>query len=162
LARSQSGLDHREPCELADLTALAIRAVHDAAKSGGIGLKVDLTTAPTVGDPQLLQRLVLNLLDNAIRYNGPDGWVEAHTAVEDGQAVLRISNSGPQVLPEQLDRLFEPFRRSRPDRVTFDGHGLGLAIVAAVAAVHGASVQGVARAQGGLGVIVRFPLVSGT
>jgi signal transduction histidine kinase len=161
LARGQRGLDRREPCDLADLTAQAIRSEADAAKVGGIRLDVDLQAAPTSGDTRLIERLVMNLLDNAIRYNSRGGWVEAHTAVESGEAVLRVSNSGPLVLPEQVDRLFEPFRRSSSDRTSLEGVGLGLSIVAAIVAAHGASVQSVAQTQGGLEIVVRFPPAAG-
>ncbi|MDG4862550.1 HAMP domain-containing sensor histidine kinase [Streptomyces sp. T-3] len=154
LARSQRGLERREYVDLAVL----VRALLPAAGPGVPRVAVELHTAPVLGDPQLIERLVVNLRDNAVRHNTPDpngSWISLWTGIEDGRATLRIANSGPAIPADQVDGLFAPFRRLGPDRVrTRDGLGLGLSIVAAVAAAHGGAVRASPRAQGGLNVEV--------
>nr|WP_247706613.1 ATP-binding protein [Streptomyces liliiviolaceus] len=130
----------------------------------GLRPRVDaeLTSAPLVGDPQLVGRLVSNLLENAVRHNLPEGeggWVTVWTGVVDGRASLRIANSGPVVPVDQVGVLFEPFRRLGVERVrgrAREGAGLGLSIVAAIVGAHGGVVEARARG-GGLWVEVVFP-----
>jgi signal transduction histidine kinase len=98
--------------------------------------------------------MVGNLVENAIRYNRRGGWVRAAAGTEGGSAVVRIENSGPAIDPGVVAELFEPFRRGTRER---GGHGLGLAIVRSVAAVHGGAVAAQAREGGGLSVVVRIP-----
>jgi signal transduction histidine kinase len=112
--------------------------------------------ARLLGDPALIGRLVANLCDNAVHYNVSGGVVEVATRHADGQALLVVSNTGPVVPPEEVDRLFEPFQRMR--RVADDTHhGLGLSIVRAIAVAHGAALTAHARPEGGLMVEVSFP-----
>jgi len=100
------------------------------------------------GDRTLLWRMVGNLVENAIRYNRPGGAVAVTAATEGGEAVVRIENSGPLIDPTVVAELFEPFRRGARDRRGQpSGHGLGLAIVRSVAAVHGGSVTASARTK---------------
>ena len=99
-----------------------------------------------------------NLVDNAIRHNRDGGRVEISTAIADGLAVVRVTNTGPLIPPGDVDRLFQPFQRLGTERVRqASGHGLGLAIVRAIAGVHGATLTADARPQGGLTVEVSFP-----
>ena len=89
----------------------------------------------TRGDPYLVERLVANLVGNAMRHNVERGWVVVSTATRGGQAVLSIANSGPVVPPGELDRLFQPFQRLDGERSAGrNGVGLGLSIVDAIAA----------------------------
>jgi signal transduction histidine kinase len=106
---------------------------------------------------------VANLVGNAIAHNVPGGWAEIETGTEGGRAVLRVANTGPVIPPGELDRLFQPFQRLTGERVRHrrdDGHGLGLAIVAAIAVAHGAELTARPRPEGGLDVTVNFPLRS--
>src|SRR5262249_11424585 len=104
-----------------------------------------------------LERLVANLVDNAIRHNVPGGWVRVWTGVREGRPVLTVSNSGPVIAPGDVDALREPFRRAGAQRARHrDGHGLGLSIVAALASAHGAVLRTQARSEGGMEVEVRF------
>ena len=99
-----------------------------------------------------------NLAGNAVRYNVTGGQVEVVTGSRDGRAFLAVTNTGPVIPPDQLGRLFQPFQRLRPGRGRTDaGLGLGLAIVSAIAAAHGAELRAVTRAAGGLAVEVIFP-----
>lgn len=106
-----------------------------------------------MGDPVLLERVVQNLVQNAVSYNVPGGWVEVRT----GAAGITATNTGPVVPPYDVLSLFEPFRRLR-DRVgSAKGTGLGLSIVRSVARAHGGSVEAVPRDGGGLVVRVTLP-----
>ena len=89
-------------------------------------------------------------------------WVQVQTSTRAGCAVLLVANSGPAVPPAEVDRLLRPFQRHGADRTGHhQGHGLGLSIVAAVAAAHHADLRVCARAEGGLQVVVLFPQPNG-
>ncbi len=116
--------------------------------------------AVTVGDPVLLERLALNLVRNGIRHNHPGGWVTVSTAArgEPGGAELVVTNSGPIVQPQQLDMLFQPFRRLDSSRVAdSQGVGLGLSIVRSVVQGHGGILDATPGESGGLAIRVRLP-----
>jgi signal transduction histidine kinase len=155
LARSQRGLAARERL---DLSAVMAHAVRDVDRNG-IRLDSELGEAQTAGDPHLLELLIANLLDNAVKYNDSDGWVKAWTGVRDGQAAIEIENTGPVVAPEEAAQLAEPFRRLNGGREEANpsGLGLGLSIVAAIADAHGARLTALPRSEGGLRVEVSFP-----
>ena len=104
----------------------------------------------------LLERLVNNLLDNAQRYNIPGGTVTISTTAHDATSVLRVVNTGPVVPAGMVERLFLPFTRF-DDRTRHDGFGLGLALVASIAAVHGGTVEATAVPTGGLEISLRLP-----
>jgi len=154
LAISEQGrASFNEPFNLATAAEDAIDAAAAQIERLGLRLQADLDPAETAGDPQLLDRMVSNLVDNAVRHNTPGGEVCVASGVRDGIAFLQIANSGPQVPPEAIPSLFEPFRRLER-RVGSDGAGLGLAIARSVAAVHGTTVQARSRPAGGLDVEV--------
>src|SRR5262249_61674105 len=124
------------------------------------GLQVVAAARPAGldGVPLLTERLVANLMDNAVRHNSAGGQVQTSTAPRDGRAVLTVANTGPAIPPEAVGRLFQPFWRLGGRRVHHDnGHGLGLSIVRAIAAAHGASITAHARPGGGLAIDVTFP-----
>ena len=160
LARSQRGLDHREHFDLA-LTAQGVLSARvGQAECRGLRVTASLASAITVGDPQLAGLLVVNLVDNALRHNVVDGWINVATGMRDGQCVVRVANSGPVIPPDGLDRLFQPFQRGGQERTARsgdDGLGLGLSIVDAIAAAHGAVITGRVQPAGGLDVEVAFP-----
>jgi signal transduction histidine kinase len=158
LASSERGIEQRQPFDVAEIADKAIINCHPAAERRGIRIEATLTTAPATGDPQLAASLVANLVDNAIRHNVDGGRFEISTATTDGQATLAIGNTGPVIPPGELDRLFQPFQRLGAERIgRTNGNGLGLAIVRAIAGVHGASVTANARPDGGLHIQVSFP-----
>jgi signal transduction histidine kinase len=157
LARSQRGLDHREPFDLADVTTRVLDARGRQAAAQGVRINATLGPAPATGDPGLAERLVANLTDNALRYNGPGGRVDVSTGTRNGHAVLRVANTGPAVPADQVQRLLQPFQRLRPDRTGEPGgSGLGLSIVAAIAKAHGAVINARPGHDGGLDLEVTF------
>jgi signal transduction histidine kinase len=158
LARGEAGPDRQEPLDL----AAVVRAVAAQLppEVDALGLRVERSLAPArlVGDPRLVERLVANLVDNAARHNVPGGTLRVSTTTRAGQAVLSVENTGPVVPQQELQRLFQPFQMMAPDRTGRDeGLGLGLSIVQAVAAAHGATVTATSRSDGGLRVEVGFP-----
>jgi signal transduction histidine kinase len=158
LASSESGLNEREPVDLAATVTATLAGL--ASETGRLGIRIDAVTetAPLDGDRLLTERLVANLLTNAIRHNLADGRVEVSTGVKEGRAVLTVTNTGPPVPSADIDRLFQPFQRLDRRRATFkDGHGLGLSIVRAIATTHDATVAAHPRPDGGLCVLVVFP-----
>jgi len=160
LASGQQGVDQREPFDLADVArrVLADRSDRLATRSTALTVEAALGGAAVSGDPTLVGSLLANLVDNAIRYNRPGGLVEVTTSAVAGGARLFVRNSGPVVPPAEVCRLFEPFQQLDGRRIRHgEGHGLGLAIVAAVADAHGATLVATARPTGGLDVEVTFP-----
>jgi signal transduction histidine kinase len=141
--------------ESVDLATVAENALDDRDLRGLV-LDTRLDPAPLRGDPVLLERLVANLLDNAARYNLPDGRISVSTWADDGHSVVQVANTGPVVPPEAVPSLFEPFRRLQ-DRVGDEGFGLGLPLVASIAAAHDGTVDASAQDRGGLTVTVRLP-----
>lgn len=157
LARSQRGLDRREPFDLAEITRQALRARQGDATARGLRVDAALDPAPTAGDPPLAEILISNLVDNAIRHNVPGGHIQIVTGEHEGQATLTVANTGPHVPADQTWRLLEPFQRL-DGRLGHDqdGLGLGLSIVAAIADAHDADLSVRPRSSGGLAVDVAF------
>ena len=161
LTRGQAGLERREHLDLATIASHALLAQSEAADRD-LDVRATLATAPATGDPRLLERLIANLIDNAIRHNTPGGHVDISTGTRDRHAFLAITNTGPAVPPEQIQRLFQPFQRLGATRAQYDsGYGLGLSIVQAIAAAHRADLIARARPQGGLTIEVSFQPSSG-
>jgi signal transduction histidine kinase len=154
LARTDRGHLNREAVDLATVTEDAIDAT--AAAPGAAELQTSFSPAPVRGDPILLERLAANLVDNAMRYNVPDGTVWVRTGTDGLQSVLTVDNTGPMLTAASVDKLFEPFRRLR-DRTGDGGFGLGLAIVRSIATAHGGQAVAAARPEGGLSVTVVLP-----
>jgi signal transduction histidine kinase len=158
LASSERGVELWEPFDLADIAAkVVLDRAHDAGRRD-IRVHTDLSAAPATGDPALAESLIANLISNAIRHNVDGGRVEISTAIADGRAVVTVSNTGPLVPADEVDRLFQPFQRLGTQRLRqASGHGLGLAIVRSVASVHSAELIASARPEGGLDISVSFP-----
>ncbi|MFF3763419.1 ATP-binding protein [Streptomyces sp. NPDC001922] len=158
LARSEYTVADPVPLDLDDLVRHAVDAAGPEAARAGVTLSWDATPAPLTGDPVLLERLVQNLLQNAIRYNTADGWVRGTCRRSGGSVRLTLANSGPVVAAHEVPALFEPFRRL-DDRVgsARGGMGLGLSIVRSVARAHGGTAVATPRQGGGLEVAVTLP-----
>ncbi len=157
LATSERGLDRREPIDLSAVTEEVLAARREVADRCHVRIQAHLTPAHTLGDPGLAECLVANLVDNALRYNSAGGWVEVLAGDAPGGAIISVRNSGPRVPAEAVARLFRPFERLERGRTQHAaGHGLGLAIVQAIANAHDAHLDASARTTGGLTVSVRF------
>ena len=164
LARSQRGLESRRPVDLRAVTQEVVRAV----PANGLRVDAELGDACATGDPAMVERLVANLVQNAVRYNRPDGWVSAWTGVCAGRPTLEVANAGPPVDEAQLNELLKPFVRAVSNGNghgngggrLHDGHGLGLglSIVQAISDAHGAHLSLSAPPEGGLRVSVGFPV----
>jgi signal transduction histidine kinase len=158
LTRGQTGIDRRAPFDLGTVTERVLLASRPDALRRGVELQSTLAPAPVTGDPRLVERLVANLVDNALRYNVDQGEVAVITEIRDGCARLSVLNSGPIVRLEDLDRLDQPFQRPGSDRTRHgEGFGLGLSIVKAIAEAHGAVLTIGSQVGGGLAVVVTFP-----
>jgi signal transduction histidine kinase len=156
LARSENELTDHAYVDLADIVDHVVAQV----RSDTVKLQPEAAEAPTSGNPILLERLVQNLVENAVRYNVTEGgWVRITSGTRPhGGATLVVSNTGPAVPSYEIPGLFEPFRRLGTDRVSTHsaGAGLGLSIVRAVARAHGGEVQAAPREGGGLVVTVEL------
>ena len=156
LATSERGLDRAAPLDLALLARRAIEAASPAAAAGSVQLSSELQPAFTLGDAALVERLIANLVDNAIAYNRVAGTVYVTTGNPAGAPTVTVVNAGPQIAVGEVQRLFEPFHRLA-GRGAGDGHhGLGLSIVRAVAATHEATIDALPGPDGGLAVTVAF------
>jgi signal transduction histidine kinase len=154
LAGGEQGVEQREPF---DLGAVA-REVLLTRRRRDVEVHSSFGEAPATGDPRLVESLVANLLDNALRHNVPGGWVAIATATVPEGARITVRNTGPVVPPDQVDRLFQPFQQLAGQRIRHTtGHGLGLAIVRAIANAHGATLTARSRPEGGLDIEVTFP-----
>lgn len=160
LARSDNQIVERKPVDLAEVAARAVDQVRGEAAGNGVEVREHREPAVVQGNGVLLERIALNLVQNAVRYNVPqEGWVEISTGVEHGQAVLVVANTGPVVPAYEIDNLFEPFRRLRSERTGSDkGVGLGLSIVRSVARAHGGHISAQPREGGGLVMRVTLPV----
>jgi signal transduction histidine kinase len=162
LARGERGLAEFEPFDLAGIVADVLAACQDEVQARQLSLVADIAPAVALGSAGLAERLVANLVDNAVRYNAAGGEVEVSTGTREGRPFLAVANTGPVIPPDQLGRLFRPFQRMDPARRSPGGLGLGLPIVSAVAAAHGAELRAVTRAAGGLAIEILFPPPAGT
>jgi len=118
----------------------------------------DLAAAPVFGNRLLLERMVGNLVDNAVRHNIRGGWILIRTGTGDQQARFDVANSGPVIPKELVPTLFEPFRRMEERTGVRDGTGLGLAIVRSIGTAHGADVEAHSLPAGGLRILVTLPI----
>ncbi|PSK90246.1 signal transduction histidine kinase [Murinocardiopsis flavida] len=157
LARSDQGIAEPEPVDLADAARHAVRSCTEDAAAAGVTLRSDLGPAVVSGDRLLLEQLVGNLVDNAVRYNRPGGEVTIAAGVRGGDAVLRVRNTGQAVA--EAERLFEPFHRGGDARLhrAKAGTGLGLSIARSIATAHSGRITAAAREGGGLSVTLRLP-----
>ena len=160
LARSENEIMERKPVDLAEVASQALEQTRSEALGKGVELRGTLSPAVVQGNGVLLERIALNLVQNAVRYNVPEGgWVEVGTSADHGNALLVVANTGPVVPAYEVDIMFEPFRRLRTERTRSDkGVGLGLSIARSVARAHGGVISAEPREGGGLVMRVAIPL----
>jgi hypothetical protein len=159
LARAERGvIDDLTTVSLPQIIAEALDARTECADASKVTLHRSLDEVDVAGSRTLLSRLAVNLIDNAVRYNQPSGWVHVATAGYGPSARLTVENSGPILDPAEVGQLGQPFRRGGDERTGSDGGvGLGLSIVAAIAAAHHGTVELVARPEGGMRVAIELP-----
>ena len=160
LARSDRGPGSAELVDLPTAVEDAIDLIGPAAAARQIQIGTALQDAQVTGDRVLLERLVSNLIENAVRHNVTGGWVLASTRTRSGIAEITVSNGGehiPPPPPDQVPELFEPFRRLSGRTGNQPGSGLGLSIVASVARAHSGHAEAYARPDGGLDVQITLP-----
>ena len=164
LARAQHGAPgDQETISLGEVLASAIEARGDAIAGLGLRLQQATAGATVAGNATLLSRMTGNLIDNAIRYNEPGGWIRAETAADGNTAQLVVENGGAVLDAGSVAGLAQPFRRLGADRTgSAAGTGLGLSIVAAIAEAHGGTLRLHARPEGGLRVLIELPRATGT
>ena len=152
LARNEHGLTVHEQVDLATVA----EDILDTADLGDRRVHVTLELAVISGDPVLVERLVANLVDNAVRYNDAAGDVWISTGTTAGSSHITVLNTGRLISPADAERIFQPFQRLN-DRTSHEGFGLGLTIVASIAAVHGGTATARPRDDGGLSITVTIP-----
>lgn len=158
LARSQAGTVAGRRVDLAVIAADVLGKSTDEADRRGVAVERSLEPAPTSGDPVLLERMVGNLVDNALRYNHANGQLAVTTGTTAGRGYLRITNTGRPIAPDEAGRLLEPFVRGTGTRTRADGGaGLGLSIVRAITLAHHGDIIAAARPTGGLDIRIRLP-----
>jgi len=165
LARSENESIARRPVDLSDVAAQAVELTAHEASRAGVLVDAEPDPAVITGDPALLERVALNLVQNGIRHNHDGGWVTVHTgrSGDAGWAELTVANTGPVVRGHDVADLFEPFRRLGDERAGTDrGVGLGLSIVRSVVRNHGGEVTAEPRDGGGLVVRVVLPSTVGS
>jgi signal transduction histidine kinase len=159
LARSEAATGQEEPVDIAALTADCITDLWARAQEAHVAIQDDLEPAWTSGHPGLLERLIANLIDNAIRHNVEGGYLQVQTRTDGDVVGLVVANGGEPIDPERVEELAEPFRRlDRSGR----GFGLGLSIVRSIAEAHHGEAVLSAPAAGGLEVRVTLPRLVGS
>ena len=157
LARSDRGSGPREPLDMAVLAEDALDAAAPAIRARPVTIEAALRPGPALGDPVLVERLITNLVDNAVRHNVPDGWVQVATGTREGMAFIEVANGGTLIPEDVVPSLFEPFRRLSDRAGSPEGTGLGLSIVRSVAAAHHGQATARQLPAGGLEVSVSLP-----
>ncbi|ALG10131.1 histidine kinase [Kibdelosporangium phytohabitans] len=156
LAEADRGLPGTVPVRLDELTASVLTDYADQLAERGLTVRQELAVRTVPGDPVLLERMISNLVHNAMKYNNPGGWVEVVVADE---PALSVHNTGQRIPGQVVTSLFEPFRRLAAERMNHrDGAGLGLSIVQSIAVAHSGSVSAAPGSDGGLRVEVTLPL----
>jgi signal transduction histidine kinase len=158
LATSEQGIERWEPVDLRAIVGRVVLAQKQTVEAQGIVVETSLREAELKGDPGLIEILISNLMDNALRHNVAGGRVEVSTSMLNGRSTFSIENTGALIPSGEIDRLFRTFQRLSPERIRYrDGHGIGLGIARAIADAHGGELLARPRQEGGLVVEVSFP-----
>jgi signal transduction histidine kinase len=157
LTVSEQGGQHAEQLDLAALAEDALDQAGDGIRQAALHVDAALARAPMRGDAHLVERMVWNLVDNAVRHNVAGGWIRLSTGTDDDVAFLRIANSGAVIPDSAVSALAEPFYRLAGRTGEGGGFGLGLSIARSVSSAHGGTMTVTNPAKGGLDVLVRMP-----
>ena len=150
----------KQPLEVQEILGHSAAMYQERCHGAGLMLRVNLAKEPmrVSADPQRLQQLFGNLLENAVRYTDAGGDIRIEGGIEHEQILLTVSNSGPGVSDEQLAHLFERFYRGDTSRSRASGGaGLGLAICSSIAQAHGGTLTAEHSPLGGLKLTLRLP-----
>lgn len=161
LARSEQTLTDRSPVDLAEVVYAVVEHETPAARAAGIEVTTSLAPAPTLGDGLLLERLVVNLVQNVGRHATPGTTALIRTGHDGDSVFVEVENAGDRLHAHEIDGLFEPFRRGAGRTAEPNGSrgvGLGLSIVRSVAQAHCGRATGSPRAGDGGGLVVRVDL----
>jgi heavy metal sensor kinase len=151
----------RQPLDLAKVTADSLERLHPLLAQRNLRLRTALGPAPTLGDSERLGQVLNNLLTNAIYYNMDGGEITVGTSTEKGIAILRVTNTGPGIAPEELPHLFKRFYRA--DKSRGDGRsGLGLSICKAIVEAHGGKIEAASKAGQRVTFTVELPAANVT
>ena len=120
------------PVQVADVVAEVLPMLEPLARRHGIVVHAEALAGSVRADRMRLRQIVINLLSNAIKYNRAQGEVRLETQPAAGAVVLRVSDTGRGLTPEQIEQLFEPFNRLGLESENIEGTGIGLAIVKAL------------------------------
>lgn len=138
-----------------------LRTLEPEAAARKVKIDAELSPASVAGDARLIERMISNLLWNALRDNMPGGLVQVTIESREGRASIRVINTGPVVPATEIERLLQPFQRLATGRASqHDGHGLGLSIIAAIAHAHDARLDLRPAPGGGLDIETTFPPAS--
>lgn len=157
LATSELGAPARDTIDLATVAEDALDVVQGAIDQRRIDVEAALGSATARGDRVLLERMIANLVENAVRHNTPGGWIGIRTIQRPDSAVFEIANTGASIPAEQIPTLFEPFARARQRLNPAEGVGVGLSIAQAIAKAHHATISARPRPGGGLEMSVTLP-----
>jgi signal transduction histidine kinase len=160
LARAEHGqLSDRTTVALDEIATAAVNSNADAIAEHRLAVVADLSAdAVVIGSRVLLERMVQNVIDNAIAHNTPSGWIRIRTATHDHVAKLVVENSGPELSQADIVQLTQPFRRAGADRTaTANGSGLGLSIVSSIVQAHAGELALRSRDDGGLALQIQLP-----
>jgi len=155
LSESDRGLMSWSPLRLDHITETVLEAHRKRAREAGVTITSHLSPRVVLGEQVLLERLVTNLVQNALKYNRPDGTIDVRVA---DTPALTITNTGDDVPPDEVTALFEPFRRRTATRIDHSGGaGLGLAIARSITRAHDGTIAATSTGRDGLRVEVTFP-----
>jgi signal transduction histidine kinase len=157
IAQIESGVRRAafRPCDLAAIARTVVDAFAPSAEEARRTLTLAAAEPVLIdGDPELLTQMLVNLVENALRHAGPSARIEVRAERREGAPILSVVDNGPGVPPAERERLFDRFYRLERSRST-PGSGLGLALVAAVAKLHGGDVH-LLDAGPGLEAVVAF------
>ena len=158
LAKAGHRITDPQPVELAATITAAITFLRPEAERLRLEVVADTTPVTVAGDRALLDRLVQNLLENAVRHNRPGGWLRVELRPEQGNARLTVSNTGAEIPAARVPELFQPFQRATNRVRAVHGTGLGLSIARSIAHAHHGQISATARDSGGLHVELTIPL----
>ncbi len=165
MARAEAGQYQLipQPIALEELAGDSVRSLRSVASTRGIALSCETVEEHRVmGDPDLLHRLVINLLDNALKFTPAGGQVTVDLSRLQGRIALTVRDTGPGIPEESRSQIFEPFFRGDPSRsrdasAGGEGAGLGLSIALWIARVHGGSLEITSTGPEGTVVTLTLP-----